>query len=54
VPVVPAEDARTRFLGQQVDHLYVRGLEVVSASTPSVQSSDHNPVLATLRIAERR
>ncbi len=50
VAVVPADDARTRFFGLQVDHLYVRGLEVVSASTPSVQSSDHNPVLATLRI----
>ena len=28
-PVVPADDARTRFFGQQVDHFYVRGLEVV-------------------------
>ena len=53
-PVVPADDARTRFFGQQVDHFYVRGLEVVVASTPVVQSSDHNPVRVTLRLTDRR
>jgi endonuclease/exonuclease/phosphatase (EEP) superfamily protein YafD len=51
VPVLPWIDTRTRFLGHQVDHIYVRGLEVVHAEAPEVGSSDHNPVLATLRVA---
>jgi endonuclease/exonuclease/phosphatase (EEP) superfamily protein YafD len=50
-PVLPSVDTRSRFLGQQVDHLYVRGLEVLHAAAPEVESSDHNPVLATLRVA---
>jgi endonuclease/exonuclease/phosphatase (EEP) superfamily protein YafD len=41
--------ARTRFLGREVDHVYVRGLAVVEASALGVTSSDHNPVFATLR-----
>jgi endonuclease/exonuclease/phosphatase (EEP) superfamily protein YafD len=54
IPVVPVDDARTRFFGQQVDHFYVRGLEAVAASTPVVRSSDHNPVRVTLRLTDRR
>jgi endonuclease/exonuclease/phosphatase (EEP) superfamily protein YafD len=42
-------DLRARFLGQQVDHLMVRGLELVSAAAAEVKSSDHNPVMVTLR-----
>jgi len=49
-PVLPEKDTRTRFLGRQVDFVFVRGLEVVAAEAPSVESSDHNPVLATLRV----
>lgn len=45
------ENARTRFLGREVDHIYVRGLAAVAASAIAVTSSDHNPVLATLRTA---
>ena len=48
-----AEDRRSRFLGHQLDHLLVRGLEVVSATAITVESSDHNPVLATLRLQRR-
>ena len=40
------------FLGQQVDFIFVRGLEVVHAQAPQVESSDHNPVLATLRVPD--
>jgi len=29
----------------------VRGLEVVHAEAPEVKSSDHNPVLTTLRFS---
>jgi endonuclease/exonuclease/phosphatase (EEP) superfamily protein YafD len=50
VPVLPPLDTRSRFLGRQVDYVFVRGLEVVSAEAPEVDSSDHNPVLATLRV----
>jgi endonuclease/exonuclease/phosphatase (EEP) superfamily protein YafD len=49
-PVLPQVDTRSRFFGQQVDYVFVRGLEVVRAEAPEVESSDHNPVLATLRL----
>jgi endonuclease/exonuclease/phosphatase (EEP) superfamily protein YafD len=42
-------ETRTRVLGRQIDFIFVRGLEVVAASAPQVESSDHNPLLATLR-----
>ena len=49
---VPAGlDGRSRFLGHQVDHIFVRDLEVVHAEVPKVASSDHNPVLLELRVA---
>jgi endonuclease/exonuclease/phosphatase (EEP) superfamily protein YafD len=49
---VPAGiDGRSRFLGHQVDHIFVRDLEVVHAEVPKVESSDHNPVLVALRVA---
>ena len=49
--VVPAADRRTLVLGQQIDYLFVRGLEVGDAQVPEVTASDHNPLLATLRLA---
>ncbi|MCC7327096.1 MAG: endonuclease/exonuclease/phosphatase family protein [Burkholderiales bacterium] len=49
-----ADDRRTLFLGNQVDHLLVRGLDVVSAQVTTVTSSDHNPVAAVLRVPPRR
>ena len=45
------EDKRSRFMGKQLDHIYVRGLDVVDAEAIPVESSDHNPVRATLRVA---
>lgn len=50
VPVLPLDDTRSRFFGRQVDFIFVRGLEVVHANAPPVTSSDHNPMLATLRL----
>jgi endonuclease/exonuclease/phosphatase (EEP) superfamily protein YafD len=50
VSVVPWIDTRSRFLGRPVDFIFVRGLEVVHAEAPEVESSDHNPLLATLRV----
>jgi endonuclease/exonuclease/phosphatase (EEP) superfamily protein YafD len=48
--VLPTVDTRSRFLGRQVDYIFVRGLEVVDAQVLEVESSDHNPVLAALRV----
>jgi endonuclease/exonuclease/phosphatase (EEP) superfamily protein YafD len=44
------EDHRKRFLGQPLDHIYVRGLEVLEATTLQVDSSDHNPMSVHLRL----
>lgn len=52
VAVLPRIDTRSRFFGHQVDYVFVRGLEVVSAEAPQVESSDHNPVLVTLRVSD--
>jgi endonuclease/exonuclease/phosphatase (EEP) superfamily protein YafD len=43
------EDRRSIFLGKQIDHILVRGLDVVDVAAIPVQSSDHNPLVATLR-----
>ena len=45
-----AEDHRKRVFGQPLDHIYVRGLHVVDATTVSLDSSDHNPMSATLSL----
>ncbi len=47
---VPFHPGRSRFLGHEVDHILVRGLEVTSATPIAVDSSDHNPVSAVLRL----
>jgi endonuclease/exonuclease/phosphatase (EEP) superfamily protein YafD len=44
------EDHRKRFWGQPLDHIYVRGLEVLEATTRQVDSSDHNPMSVRLRL----
>jgi endonuclease/exonuclease/phosphatase (EEP) superfamily protein YafD len=44
------EDHRTRLFGQPLDHIYVRGLDVLEATTRRVDSSDHNPMSARLRL----
>ena len=44
------DDKRTLFMGKQLDHIYVRGLEMVDAEAIPVKSSDHNPVRATFRV----
>ena len=45
------EDHRKRVFGQPLDHIYVRGLEVIEATTREVSSSDHNPMTARLHIS---
>ncbi|MCP5090844.1 MAG: endonuclease/exonuclease/phosphatase family protein [Gammaproteobacteria bacterium] len=41
-------DHRVRFLGSALDHIYVRGLQTLDASTTVVETSDHNPMTAVL------
>lgn len=43
------DDRRRLFFGHQLDHIYTRGLAVIASSAIAVTSSDHNPVMATLR-----
>jgi len=45
------DDKRTIFMGKQLDHILVRGLELVEGQAIEVTSSDHNPVRATFRVA---
>lgn len=47
-----AADHRSHFLGHEVDHIYTRDLATLAAAATAVTSSDHNPVAATLRVAQ--
>jgi endonuclease/exonuclease/phosphatase (EEP) superfamily protein YafD len=44
------EDHRKRVFGYALDHIYVRGLEAIEATTSELNSSDHNPMSARLQI----
>jgi endonuclease/exonuclease/phosphatase (EEP) superfamily protein YafD len=44
------EDHRKRFMGQPLDHIYIRGLKVLEATTRKVDSSDHSPMSARLSL----
>ncbi len=44
------EDGRKRVFGLPLDHFFVRGLDVLEARAPEVTSSDHNPIMVTLRL----
>jgi len=44
------EDHRVKFLGSVLDHVFIRGLEVFTANTHQVNSSDHNPLSLSLRL----
>lgn len=50
--VTLAADHRSHFFGHELDHIYTRDLATVAASATAVTSSDHNPVAATLRVAD--
>lgn len=50
-PLEYDDDYRKRFLGWPLDHIYVRGLETVAATTRNLDSSDHNPMLVRFRFA---
>ncbi|MCI0516645.1 MAG: endonuclease/exonuclease/phosphatase family protein [Woeseiaceae bacterium] len=44
------DDYRVTMFGNPLDHIYVRGLSLLDATTERVESSDHNPLSATLRL----
>ena len=44
------DDDHKRFLGYPLDHVYVRGLDVVASETLDTRSSDHNPMRVWLSI----
>jgi endonuclease/exonuclease/phosphatase (EEP) superfamily protein YafD len=48
-PAVFDPDLRSRPTGYPLDHVYVRDLDIISARAAAVDSSDHNPLLLTLR-----
>lgn len=45
-----ADDHRKRVFGHALDHIYVRGFQVMQATTRQVQTSDHNPMSVRLRL----
>jgi endonuclease/exonuclease/phosphatase (EEP) superfamily protein YafD len=49
--VIYAEDLRSRFLGQPVDQVFVRGLDVPNTRITVTKASDHNPVEMVLRVS---
>jgi endonuclease/exonuclease/phosphatase (EEP) superfamily protein YafD len=49
-PVAFAVDERKRFMGRVFDRVYVRDIDVLGATAWRVASSDHNPVLVSLRV----
>lgn len=42
------QDHRMRFFGNPLDHIFIRGFKVKSATTVQTDSSDHNPLIAEL------
>jgi endonuclease/exonuclease/phosphatase (EEP) superfamily protein YafD len=44
VPLQYDVDHRKRWFGRALDHIYVRGLRAVNATSMEVASSDHNPM----------
>jgi endonuclease/exonuclease/phosphatase (EEP) superfamily protein YafD len=44
------DDRRAVFFGRHLDHIFIRGLELVDVAAIAVTSSDHNPLVATLRV----
>jgi endonuclease/exonuclease/phosphatase (EEP) superfamily protein YafD len=46
------ENRRFEIFGQNVDHIYYRGLETVASATPVVSTSDHNPLTVVFKLAD--
>lgn len=44
------DDKRSAFLGNPVDYVFYRGLDLVEATCADVSTSDHNPLAVTFKI----
>ncbi|GAB3091506.1 endonuclease/exonuclease/phosphatase family protein [Aestuariicella hydrocarbonica] len=44
-------DNRTRFWGQPLDHVWVRGIDISDTEVPTYSSSDHNPLLVNVDLS---
>ena len=49
-PVAFNPDKRTRLWNKPLDHVFLRGLNLVEASAVKVKTSDHNPLLFTVEV----
>jgi endonuclease/exonuclease/phosphatase (EEP) superfamily protein YafD len=49
-PIPFGLDLRKRVFGNALDHVYVRGGEVVMSTSHGVESSDHNPMSVVLNL----
>ncbi len=45
------QDERKRFFGKPLDYIFVRGFEIIDATTAETDSSDHNPLFTTLMLS---
>lgn len=45
-------DQRVEVFGRPIDHIYIRGLQTLAASSTAVNSSDHNPITVILSLKE--
>lgn len=52
MPLEFASDHRKRVLGQPLDHIYVRDMRTLHATTRELDSSDHNPMMVQLMYVE--
>jgi endonuclease/exonuclease/phosphatase (EEP) superfamily protein YafD len=46
--VEPLPDGRRLAFGRHLDYLFVRGFTILESRSPTLQSSDHNPILVRL------
>jgi endonuclease/exonuclease/phosphatase (EEP) superfamily protein YafD len=49
-PVSFGEDNRALFFGRPLDHIFTRGLALLHSQSLEVSTSDHNPMLVTLKL----
>ncbi len=50
--VVFQPDVRLHFFNNPLDHIFVKGLSIVSATTQATSSSDHNPLFVKLKLEQ--
>jgi endonuclease/exonuclease/phosphatase (EEP) superfamily protein YafD len=51
-PVAYESDLRKRVFGHALDHVFVRGMEVVQSTSHATELSDHNPMSIVLKLLD--